>query len=269
MAYKTIEFEQTGSVGVIRLNRPHRMNAVVEEMYEELQDVLKAALDDPDLRALVLTGTVWKSERGEKQAFCAGADLKRHSSGERTHEEQRRYIELAHETTRGIHESEKPVIAAVNGPARGAGAELAICCDFLLMADTATLAFPETSLGTCVGGGVSLHLTQILGLMRAKHLLLTGQVLAGPEAARLGLALASLPLERLLPESLALAGMLAEKAPLSMRLVKRLLHEARSRDLRTVLGDETEAILECMTTDDWREGLAAFAEKRKPHYHGR
>jgi len=269
MVLETVLFDRDDSVGIIRLNRPERMNAVIEQMYLDLQAVLDEVRDDASVRAVILTGSVWKRADGEKQAFCAGADLKKHSSGDRSPWQKREYIFLAHETTRRIYEFPKPVIVAVNGPARGAGTEMALNGDFLLMADTATIGFPEIGLATFVGGGVTSHLPGVVGMMKAKELIYTGKILNGPEAVELGLALRSVPVGQLMSEALALAKELAEKAPISIGFAKKLIQQAPHRDLETVLLAESEAILACMNTEDWHEGIASFAEKRKPRFRGR
>lgn len=235
MEFETVLYDKEDGVGVIRLNRPSRMNAVIEQMYLDIRAVLEEARNDEYVRALILTGSVLKRPDGEKQAFCAGADLKKHSKEERSPSEKRAYILLAHETTRMIHDFPKPVVVAVNGPARGAGAEMAVNGDFILMADTATIGFPETGLGTFVGGGITSLLPQVVGMMRAKELIYTGKILTGPEAVKLGLALESFPLEELMPAALAFAGKLAEKAPVSMAFVRDLVHHAPYRDFKTVL----------------------------------
>lgn len=268
MEYQTIRWERDEAIGIVRLYRPERMNAVTEQMYLELQDCFATAERDDAVRVVLLTGAVLRRAGHEKQAFCAGADLKQHAAGERTHAQKRAYIELAHETTRRIHELEKPVIAVVNGPARGAGTEMALGCDFVLMADEATLAFPETSLGTFVGGGVTYHLPRLVGPARAKELVYTGRVVGGKEAVELGLALRCFPTAQLMDEARALARQLAEQAPLSLRFAKRRLQQWPVPDLGTVLQLETDAILHCMDTEDWQEGVRAFAEKRKPEYRG-
>ena len=269
MALETVLFDRDDSVGVIRLNRPERMNAVIEQMYLDLQTVLDEVRNDASIRAVILTGSVWKRAGGEKQAFCAGADLKKHSSGDRSPWQKREYIFLAHETTRQIYEFPKPVIVAVNGPARGAGTEMALNGDFMLMADTATIGLPEIGLATFVGGGVTSHLPGMVGMMKAKELIYTGKILNGPEAVDLGLALRSVPVEQLMPEALALAKKLSEQAPISLGFAKKLIQQAPDRDLETVLLAESEAILACMNTEDWHEGIASFAEKRKPRFRGR
>ncbi|MBN2808152.1 MAG: enoyl-CoA hydratase/isomerase family protein [Deltaproteobacteria bacterium] len=267
MTYETVIYELQDGIGILRLNRPERMNAVIEQLYLDIQAVLAQAAGDDQLRVLILTG----SERSQdnKQAFCAGADLKEHKKGERSPWQKREYILLAHETTRLLYLFPKPVIVAVNGPARGAGSEMALNGDFLLMADSASIAFPETGLGTFVGGGVTSHLGKLIGRQRAKELIFTGRVLDGPAAVAMGLALKSVPLAELLPAALELAATLARKAPISMRFAKTILNQSESLDLQTTLMLEAEAILACMTTEDWREGVVAFAEKRTPEYYGR
>lgn len=269
MAYETIQFSKEDSMGIIRLNRPERMNAVIEEMYLEIQDVLELCRNDATLRVLILTGSVMKKGGIEKQAFCAGADLKKHGAGDRTHAQKRDYIVLAHETTLKLFEFPKPTIAAVNGPARGAGSEMALNCDFIFMAEDATIAFPEIGLGSFVGGGVTRHLPRMIGLMRAKELIYTGGVLDGKSAVETGLALKCFPVRSLLEETKQFGKALGEKAPISMKLAKKRLHDSALLDLETVLSLETDAIVSCMDTEDWHEGVNAFNEKRQPVYIGR
>lgn len=269
VAYTTIKSERVDKVMVVRLNRPDRMNAVNETMYREIQDVLKGAEGDSEVRVCVITGSVLKRDGIEKQAFCAGADLKAHASGTRDKAARRAYIELAHETTKMLYTFPKPVVAAVNGPARGAGLEMALNCDFILMADDATLAFSETGLGTFVGGGVTSHLPVLVGMAKAKELMYTCRVIDGKKAVSTGLALQSVPVDRLMEATLSLAGDLSEKAPVSIRLAKEMLRNSRFHDIETVLKNETEAILSCMETEDWHEGIASFMQKRKPIFKGK
>jgi len=269
MDFETIIYEKEDGVGIVRLNRPERMNAVIEEMYRDLQSALGMAESDGQVRVLILTGSVRKHPDGDKEAFCAGADLKKHAGGQRTAVQRRQYILLGHETCRRLHNFPKPVIVAVNGPARGAGAEMALNGDFLFMADTATIGFPETSLGSFVGGGVTRHLTQIIGMMRAKELIYGGRVLNGPESVGMGLALKSVPVANLMDDARAFARELAAKAPISMAFAKSQIQEAPGRDLQTVLLLEADAILATMHTEDWQEGVRSFAERRPPVYRGR
>ncbi len=266
--YSTIIYERKDNIGIIKLNRPERMNAVIEEMYLEIQDVLKEAENDNEIRVLIITGSSFKKNGKIKHAFCAGADLKKHSQGDRTPWQKREYIFLAHNTTKMIYEYPKPIIAVVNGPARGAGTEMALNCDFIIMADEATIGFPETSLGTFVGGGVTKHLVNLVGIQMAKYLIYTGKILNGKEAKELGIAIESKPIKELMNFSLSFAKELGEKAPVSMKFAKKYLQKCPSLDLDTVLTLEAEAILACMNTEDWHEGIRAFLEKRKPIYKG-
>jgi len=264
----TVIFERQRKTGIIRLNRPHRMNAVTEPLYEELSSILDSAASDSDIRVLILTGSPLVRDGKQKEAFCAGADLKEHAKGERSPEAKQAYIELAHNTCMKLRTSPLPVIAAVNGPARGAGAELALNCDFVLMADTATIAFPETGLGTMVGGGVTRHLERAVGLTRARELIYTGRVLDGAASVEVGLALLSVPVARLMGEAHSIATRLADKAPHSMALAKTLMESAPEHSLIETYHRETEAILSCMKTRDWQEGIDAFKEKRQPIFKG-
>lgn len=269
MAYTTIRYVEEGNIGIIRLNRPERMNAVIEEMYLEIRDVFSKIEQSDNIRSVVLTGSALVKGSLRKQAFCAGADLKKHAGTDRSFEDKKKYIILAHDTCRQIFEFSKPVIAAINGPARGAGVEMALNCDFIYIAEDATLSFPETSLGTCVGGGVTSHLVRMIGLLKAKELIYSGKVIDGKQAMDMGLAMNCFPIDRLEEEVCLFARELAEKAPVSMMFAKRQLQDASRESIGNVLDSETESILECMKTEDWHEGVRSFSEKRKPVYKGR
>lgn len=269
MSYETIRFSVDGPIALLRLHRPERMNAVIEQMYRDIADALGLVRDTAAIRCLILTGSVRIKDGVRKQVFCAGADLKKHSAGERSREQRREYIELAHATVRDIWELPKPVIAAVNGPARGAGAELALACDLMLMAEQATLGLPEIGLGTFVGGGVTYVLPRLVGLSRAKELVYTGRVIDGREAVAIGLALQCHPLDTLQEQAAALARRLVAGAPIPMTFAKRLMQESAERGIGPALERETEAILACMESEDWKEGLRAFAEKRDPAFEGK
>jgi len=268
MKYTEIILEKQKNIAVLRLNRPERMNAVSEEMYFQLLDACSSIENDKAIRSLVLTGSVFERNGRVKQAFCAGADLKKHSSHERTHAQKRAYIELAHRATLKLNSIAVPVIAAVNGPARGAGSEIAINCDFILMSDEATIGFPETGLGTFVGGGATKILPGLIGMVKARELIYTGKILSGPEAVDYGMALASYPVEELPEKAMELAGVLSEKAPISMIMAKDMLSGSTDMSLENTLKLETDCILKCMDSEDWAEGVHAFNEKRKPRYRG-
>jgi enoyl-CoA hydratase len=258
--FETVLFEVRGGIASIRLNRPHRLNAVVERLYEELLDALAAAETDRDVRVVVLGG--------EGRAFCVGADLKEHGRGARTDLEKRRYLIKANDACRRLRASPLPIVAAVNGYALGAGAELAVACDFILMNDSAEIGFPEVSIGTFLGGGVTHVLPQLVGLSLARTLIFTGRRVGGREAKAIGLATDAFADDAFARGVDEFAATLAAKAPLSMALAKAHLNAAAAHGYETALVTELEGIRACMATRDWQEGVDAFAQKRPPAFKG-
>ncbi|MBB3232613.1 enoyl-CoA hydratase/isomerase family protein [Halomonas stenophila] len=258
--YETLITERHGQVMEIRFNRPHRLNAVVEALYTELLQALSEAEADEDVRAVILTG--------EGRAFCVGADMKEHGGAKRSLYQRRQYLQLGNDVCEAIQRHPLPVIAAVNGYALGAGAEMAVSCDFILMAQDAQIGFPETSIGTCVGGGVSKLLPQLVGLNMARQLLFTGRRIDGEEATRIGLATSHWTDDALLGEAHRLADQLAKQAPVSIAMLKRLVNQGSDTGLDSQLQQELDAVFTCSTTADWQEGVDAFAEKRAPQFKG-
>ncbi|MXW66657.1 MAG: enoyl-CoA hydratase/isomerase family protein [Gemmatimonadales bacterium] len=253
--------EAEGPVRILRLNRPRRLNAVSLPMYEALEAELARIGADFETRVVVVTGT--------GRGFCSGADLKAHRDHEASMAERHAYIETSQRVFRAIQTLPQPVVAAVNGHAIGAGCELALSCDFVIVAEEAKLRMPEVALGTFIGGGTAYTLRRRVGHARAAELILLGRYFTPEEAGAWGLANEVLPAEEVLPAALDLAGRLARNAPISMRLAKRLLDRAESVDPEEALRLEAEALFTCMASEDWREGLEAFAEKRAPVYRGR
>ena len=244
----------------IRFNRPHRLNAVIEPLFRETLDALNAAEQDPSVRVVILTG--------EGRAFCVGADLKEHAKAERTNWQKRAYLQLAQDVCARIHRLRKPVIAAVNGYALGAGAEMAINADFVLMAQSAQIGFPEASIGTFIGGGLTGVLPRLVGLAKARELVFLGERIDGREAKAIGLASAVFADATFREDSYAFAARLAAQAPLSVALAKEQLNHGSERTYETALITELEGVLACMMTSDWQEGIDAFAAKRKPAFRG-
>ncbi len=258
---KPILRERLGdSIEVLRLNRPDRLNAVSLSLYQALHTALDELRDDPTVRVAIMTGS--------GRAFCVGADLKAHGSKDLTDDERAEYVRAGQDAHRALQTLPKPTVAAVNGHAIGAGLELALSCDFIVVAEDAKLRLPEIGLGTFVGGGTVFTLAQRVGLAKAKELVMLGEFFNGQEAATMGLANAAVPAHRVLQEGIALAEKLAEKAPIPMSLAKELLHRAQRLDYETAMEVEGEGLLRCMGTEDWKEGISAFHEKRPPRFRG-
>lgn len=154
-------------LAIVQLHRPERMNAVSLPLYQALENVLRSIADDRSVRAAILTGT--------GRAFCVGADLEAHGSGELSAEQRQAYVAAAQRVNRRIQTLPKPIVAAVNGHAIGAGLELALSCDVIVVAADAKLRLPELSLGTFVGGGVMYTLAQRVGVAKAKELIMLGE----------------------------------------------------------------------------------------------
>ncbi len=258
MNFETLIYRKTDNYAEIRFNRPHRLNAVVEQFYYDMLEALTLAEKDNDVRVIMLTG--------EGRAFCVGADMKEHSAGERTLNQRRKYLQLGNDVCEKIFRLNIPVVSAVNGYALGAGAEIACSCDFILMSDTAKIGFPEISIGTCVGGGVTQFLPRLVGLAKARELIFTGHKIDGHEAERIGLITRSVPGDTLQTETEHFIRQLSSKAPISMAMAKRLLNNASYQNLEDQLRLELDSVFICSTTADWQEGVDAFADKRAPEF---
>lgn len=259
MSFSTILFSKADGIAEIRLNRPHRLNAVTKELYDELKEALDLAEAERDVRVVLITG--------EGRAFCVGADLKEHKAG-RSAFDRRQYLAGEQALCRRLLTLRLPVVAAVNGFALGAGAEIAIASDFMLMAESAQLGLPEVSIGNFLGGGVTYLLPRLVGLAKARELVFLGERIDGTEAARIGLAYRVLPDEGFLEGALEFARRLATKAPLSMELAKQQLNFAAERTFDAALHAELEGMTFVSTSKDWKEGVDAFAEKRAPIFKG-
>lgn len=250
-----------GPLLTLTLNRPHRLNAVSLSLYERLVDELERADADRGIRCVVLTGN--------GRAFCAGADLKAHRDRPQSPEERRRYIEMAQRANHLIQSTGTPVVAAVNGHAIGAGLELALSADFAIVAEDARLRLPEIALGTFVGGGAAYTLAERVGVLKAREIIFLGDFLSGSEAAAMGVLNRAVPAAKVLGAATRLAHRLARRAPIPLAAAKKLIGPAAALTRKEALEREAAALEEIFGTADWREGLAAFHEKRPPRYRGK
>src|SRR5579883_3289668 len=259
----TVVFQREGALGLLTLNRPEALNALLPEMLDRLQAVLTEIEGGDDVRVLILTGA------GEK-AFCVGADLK--ARAQEYEEDGAGPDPLADRVRRVFAHLESlpvPVIAAINGYALGGGLELALACDLRLAAEGAKLGFPEAKVGSMPGAGGTQRVTRLIGPARAKELMFTGEFIDAQEAARLGLVNRVVPRPQLLGEARALGSALALRAPLSLRAIKAAVHLALDAPLEAGLAFERMAHAVLRHSRDRREGIQAFLEKREPRFTGR
>jgi len=259
MTYETIRVDGDGAVAVVTIDRQEKRNALSATVRTELLAALDALRDDDAVRVLVVTGA------GEK-AFVAGADIGEFA--ERTPLEQRAAMS-GRRVFDEIAAYPKPVIAMINGFALGGGCELALACDIRVAADTARLGQPEINLGIIPGGGGTQRLPRVVGTGQAMRLVLTGEIVDAAEALRIGLVDLVHPAAELRERTLELARTMASKSPVALRMAKSAVRAAAEMPLAAGLAYETELFVTCFASDDKREGVAAFLEKRAPDFTGR
>lgn len=247
-------------VAVVTLNRPQRMNAVSRALATGLFDALESLESDLSARAIVIIGA------GDR-SFCAGADLKERAS--MADAEVRRFLESLGGALERIEQMGTPVIAAINGFALGGGLELALACDIRLASRTASLGLTEVRLGIIPGGGGTQRLPRVVGLARAKEMILTGRRVSAEEAEKIGLTLETCEPDALLDRAIAIGQEIAKGAPLAIAQAKFAVHYGMQTDLRTGLAIERKAYETLIPTTDRVEALMAFREKRPPNFEGK
>ena len=259
MAYENLIWEVRESVGVLTFNRPKVLNALNAATIEELGDVVGVVEKDRAVKALVLTGA------GEK-AFIAGADIAAMST--MTPAQARAFAERAHGILERLALLPIPTIAAVNGFALGGGSEVALACDLVYASTNARIGQPEVNLGITPGFGGTQRLTRRVGLMRALEIVMTGDHYDAARAKEIGLVLEVLPPAELMPHVLAQAKKIASKGPVAVALAKRAVHRGADADLGVANELERQAFAASFATEDAREGMRAFVEKRAPSWKG-
>jgi enoyl-CoA hydratase len=254
-----VDIERRGRVALLTLNRPKVMNAISFEVLDRLDDHLDAIASDSELRAVVITGS--------GKAFTAGADVA-HMRGA-TPLQAREFARRGHALTGRIEGFGKPVIAAVNGYALGGGCELALACDIRLAGESARFGLPELKLGIMPGWGGTQRLARLTNPAYAKEAILTGRMIDAEEAREVGLANQVHADDSLPDAALGLAAEIAERPPWVVAATKEAVNLALEGDLQGHLARELDAFALAFTTEDAREGIEAFLDKREPRFTGR
>jgi enoyl-CoA hydratase len=255
MAYETLIVDIEDHIALIKLNRPEALNALNSTLLAELAKALKAADDNDKVRCIVLTGS--------EKAFAAGADIK--EMAEKT------FVDVYTEDMFGTDAEQmlrtrKPIIAAVSGYALGGGCELAMMCDFIIAADTAKFGQPEINLGVVAGMGGTQRLTRFVGKSKSMDMHLTGRFMTAEEAERCGLVSRVVPAKKLMEETMAAAAKIAEKSMLATLAVKEAVNRSYETTLREGLLFERRLFHSLFATEDQKEGMAAFLQKREPQF---
>lgn len=261
---RCVRYEARDAVATLTLDRTERLNAIGDTLREDLLEGLERAIGDDAVRVVVLTGA--------GSAFCAGGDVKEMSAGREAGQLRTALQRVAPARDRVLllmHESPKPLVAAVNGAAAGAGMNLALACDLRLASTAARFSQAFVRRGVTPDWGGTWFLPRVVGMAKAAELIFTGDLIDAEEALRLGIVSAVHAPERLLPAAYALAARIAAGPPLAIRLARRALLDNQTSDLREALRRETFAQDVCFDTEDAREGFRAFVEKRAPRFLGR
>ena len=257
MTYTMIQTEVRDKVGLIRINRPEALNALNGTVMSEMAQALEAFDADPSVGVIVITG--------DARAFAAGADIK--EMADATPVEMLTADRISRWDT--LRRIKKPIIAAVSGWCLGGGNELAMACDMIVASETAKFGQPEINIGVIPGAGGTQRLTRAVGKALAMEMVLNNRTLSAQEALQHGLVNRVVPAEVCLEEALTLAGEVAARAPLAVRLGKEAVNHAFESFLEDGVADERRAFYFLFSTDDQKEGMRAFIAKRKPEWKGK
>lgn len=257
MAYKYIIVETAEKIAILKVNRPDVLNAVNVEAILEIESAMHELNENKDVRVVIITG--------EGKSFVSGSDISRLAQMDAL--AAREYSQIGQRVLFFIENMEKPVIAAVNGYALGSGCEIAMACDIRIASEKAKFGQPEVKLGLIPGHAGTQRLARLVGIGRAKELIFTGDLIDAHEAMRIGLVNKVVPSENLLEEAKNLAKKIIENAgPNAAKIAKTVLNRGMDANLTTACSYEMEAFSILFSTEEAKEGMKAFLEKRKPNW---
>ncbi len=256
MEFKNIIVEINEKVGVVKMNRPDALNALNTETLWELSKAISHLSESNGVRVIVITG--------EGKAFVAGADIA--EMKDMSGDQAREFSKSGQKVFDLIARTEKPVIAAVNGFALGGGCELVLACDIRIASEKAKLGQPEVNLGVIPGFAGTQRLSRLVGVAKAKEMILTGDMVDAQTALSIGLVNQVVPADQLMDVCMELANKIASKGPVAVKLAKRVINEGIEARLDEGSAYETRDFAECFATGEAKEGMSAFLEKRKPNW---
>ncbi len=259
MSYGNILVEKKESIGIIKINRPNNLNALNKDTVLELTKAVEELEKDKNIKVAILTG--------EGKAFIAGADIKQMK--DMNPSEAKKFAEMGHNLLMNIEKSRLPFIAAVNGYALGGGCEVMMACDICIAAVSAKIGQPEINLGIHPGFGGTQRLPRLVGRMKAKELLLTGDNIDANEAHRIGLVNMVVPDDKIMEEAEKMASKIASKSTVQTDFIKALVNKGMEVDLKKACELEISYFSKIFQTEDQKEGMSAFLEKRKPNFKGK
>jgi enoyl-CoA hydratase len=261
--YETVIYEKKDNIGILTLNRPEKLNAVNSQLAKEIEEVIDEVENDDEVRVLIITGS--------GRAFCAGADIREprpevnllHKINVR-----RNFSGMGYRFYQKIEDLGKPVIAAIHGYCLGGGLELAMACDLRIASEDAQIGDQHSRVGIIGGAGSTQRLPRLVGITKAKEMIFTGLPIDAQEAYRIGLVNKVVPPESLMDEAMRVARILVDRPPIVLKLTKMCINDGMKMDLSTALEYEQKCFTIVGFSEDSKEAMKAFTEKRKPQFKG-
>jgi len=254
--YNNLKYSKDGHIGILTLSRPKALNALNTELLLELNDAVEMISKDENVHVLIITG--------DGKAFVAGADITEMKDFDSI--SGLKYGELGASVLRKIQKLKIPSIAAVNGFALGGGCELAMCCDIRIASENAKFGQPEVGLGITPGFSGCVRLARLAGVAKARELIYTADIIPASEAEKIGLVNKVVPSDQLMTAAMEMAQKIASKAQLAVRYSKMAINRGFETDIETAIAFENQVFALCFSTEDQKEGMTAFVDKRKPEF---